>query len=209
MFIRIFAFQTSTKSSIMKKSILMLAAVATFGQAKSQNWTIDNAHSQVMFTVSHLVISEVTGNFKNFKGSFTATESDFADAAINFSIDVNSINTENEMRDKHLKSDDFFNAEKYPTIAFKGKGLKKISSNKYQLAGNITIREVTRPVVLDVTYSGTAKDGYGNTKAGFKIKGVVSRKDYNLKWNAMTEAGGAVVGDEVEFVSNLQLTRSN
>lgn len=193
----------------MKKLMLLMVTTVAGSQTEAQTWAIDNSHSQVMFTVSHLVISEVTGNFKTFNGSVTSKSSDFTDAAIAFNIDVKSINTESEMRDTHLKGDDFFNAEKYPTIAFAGKGLKKVSGNNYQLAGNLTIRDVTKPIVLDVVYSGTVKDPYGNTKAGFKIKGKVNRKDYNLKWNAMTEAGGAVVGDQVEFVSNLQLTKSN
>lgn len=185
----------------------MLLTAAITGQANAQTWTIDNAHSQVMFTVSHLVIAEVTGSFKAFSGNITAAKPDFSDAAIEFNIDVNTINTDNEMRDNHLKSDDFFNVAKYPKMTFKGKGMKKISGNKYQLTGDMTIRDVTKPVTLDVTYAGTVKDPYGNTKAGFKIKGTINRLDYNLKWNTMTEAGGAVVGSDVDFTCNLELAQ--
>lgn len=186
---------------------ILVVLTATVSQAQTK-WNIDNSHSQVLFTVSHLVISEVTGNFKSFSGNITASKPDFSDANIEFTIDVNSINTENEMRDNHLKSDDFFNAEKFPKVTFKGNGLVKVSGNKYKLTGDLTIRDVTKKVTLDVTYSGTVKDPYGNTKAGFKIKGIVNRMDYNLKWNAMTEAGGAVVGSEVEITGNLQLAQA-
>jgi polyisoprenoid-binding protein YceI len=112
------------------------------------------------------------------------------------------------MRDNHLKGDDFFNAGKYPKMTFKGTGLKKVSGNKYTLSGELTIRDVTKPITLDVTYFGTTNDPWGNTKAGFKIKGKINRFDYNLKWNTLTEAGGAVVGEEVEIVCNLELAKS-
>ncbi len=188
--------------------MLLLSALTVAAESQSQtSWTVDNSHSQVMFTVSHLVISEVTGSFKSFSGSISATQSDFTDAKIEFTVDINSINTDNEMRDNHLKGEDFFNAGKYPSMVFKGKSFKKINGNKYQLSGDLTIRDVTKPIVLDVVYSGTVKDPYGNIKAGFKIKGTVSRFDYNLKWNALTEAGGAVVGEDVEITCNLELTQ--
>jgi len=191
----------------MKKILIMLIALATIGKVNAQNWTIDNTHSQVMFTVSHLVISEITGDFKKFSGNINATKPDFSDANIEFNIDVNSINTDNEMRDNHLKGDDFFNAEKFPTMTFKGKGMKKVSGNKYKLTGQLTIRNVTKTVTLDVVYAGTVKDPWGNTKAGFKIKGMINRFDYNLTWNTLTEAGGATVGQDVEFTCNLELTQ--
>nr|HMT30139.1 YceI family protein [Bacteroidia bacterium] len=163
----------------MKKVLILFAALIAAGQMKAQtNWTVDNTHSQVMFTVSHLVISEVTGSFKKFNGTITSSKPDFTDAQINFTVDVNSINTDNEMRDTHLKGDDFFNSEKYPAITFKGKSFKKVSGNKYQLTGDLTIRDITKTVTLDVVYSGTVKDPWGNTKAGFKIKGTIKRFDY-------------------------------
>lgn len=197
----------------MKKSKLltltMMVSGATLSQAQTATkWDIDPAHSQVMFNVSHLVISEVTGSFKSFSGNITATKPDFTDAKIDFRVDINSINTENQMRDDHLKGDDFFNAGKFPQMIFKGKDLKKISGNKYQLTGDLTIRDVTKTVTLDVTYFGTVNDPWGNTKAGFKIKGKINRFDYNLKWNTLTEAGGAVVGQDVEMVINLELSKA-
>lgn len=193
----------------MKKIVFMLAATVAAGQLQAQtNWMVDNSHSQVMFTVSHLVISEVTGSFKKFNGTIKASKPDFTDAQIDFTIDVNSVNTDNEMRDTHLKSDDFFNAEKFPNMTFKGKSFKKVNGNKYQLTGDLTIRDITKTITLDVVYAGTVKDPWGNIKAGFKIKGTVKRFDYNLKWNTLTEAGGAVVGEDVEFTVNLELAQA-
>ncbi|MEO1049016.1 MAG: YceI family protein [Bacteroidota bacterium] len=169
------------------------------------DWAVDVAHSTVKFTVSHLVISEVEGNFKVYSGSVNANGNDFSNAKVDFSVDVNSIDTDNEMRDKHLKSDDFFNAAKFPTMKFKSTSFKKGKGNKYTLAGDLTIRDVTKSVKFDVTYGGTAKDGYGNTKAGFKASTTINRFDYGLKWNALTEAGGATVGKEVDIDLKLEL----
>jgi polyisoprenoid-binding protein YceI len=180
---------------------MALFQTASFSQAK---WTVDNAHSAVKFTVTHLVISEVEGSFKKFTGSLNSSKPDFTDAAIQFAADVNSINTDNDMRDKHLKSDDFFNAAQYPEMTFKSTSFKKLSGNKYELLGNLTIRNTTKPVKFDVVYGGTAKDGYGNTKAGFKATTVINRFDYNLKWNNLTEAGGATVGKDVTLDLKLE-----
>jgi polyisoprenoid-binding protein YceI len=137
-----------------------------------------------------------------------SNSADFNDAAVNFTIDVNSINTDNEMRDKHLKADDFFNAEQFPSATFKSTSFKKVSGNKYQLKGNLTIRNVTKPVTFDVTYGGTAKDGYGNTKAGFKATTTINRFDYGLKWNTLTEAGGATVGENITLDLKLQFAQA-
>ncbi|HOK98475.1 MAG TPA: YceI family protein, partial [Bacteroidales bacterium] len=117
------------------------------------------------------------------------------------------INTDNEMRDNHLKGDDFFNAAKFPKMTFKSKSFKKVSGNKYELVGDLTIRDVTKTVKFDVTYGGTAKDPYGNIKAGFKASAVINRFDYGLKWNALTEAGGAVVGNEVNVSLKLEFNK--
>jgi polyisoprenoid-binding protein YceI len=189
----------------MKKLLLIAVAAlvqaVSFGQVK---WNVDNVHSSVKFSVPHLVISEVEGSFKKFSGTLTSAKPDFTDAAINFTADVNSINTDNEMRDKHLKSDDFFNAAQYPEMTFKSTSFKKLSGNKYELYGNLTIRNTTKPVKFDVVYGGTAKDGYGNTKAGFKASTVINRFDYNLKWNNLTEAGGATVGKDVTLDLKLE-----
>jgi polyisoprenoid-binding protein YceI len=190
---------------ILSFAVVALLSTSAFAQSK---WSVDPVHSNVRFTVPHLVISEVEGSFKKFNGSFTASKADFTDAAINFTIDVNSIDTDNEARDKHLKADDFFNAEQFPTASFKSTSFKKVSGNKYKLAGNLTIRNVTKPITFDVVYGGTAKDGYGNTKAGFKATTVINRFDYGLKWNALTEAGGATVGQDITLDLKLQFAQA-
>ncbi|MBS1771646.1 MAG: YceI family protein [Bacteroidetes bacterium] len=170
-------------------------------------WGLDKSHSSVKFTVQHLVISEVEGTFKVFDGDVVAPTADFNNAAIKFNVDVNSINTDEPKRDAHLKSDDFFNAEKYPAMKFTSTSFKKVSGNKYALEGNLTIRDVTKKVKFAVTYGGTVKDPWGNTKAGFKATGKINRKDYGLKWGALTEAGGAVVGDDVNMVINVEFAQ--
>jgi hypothetical protein len=181
--------------------LLSLLAVNAFSQ---KTWNVDNIHSSVKFSVTHLIISEVEGTFKTYSGTIKNTKDDFSDAQINFAIDVNSINTDNSMRDDHLKSDDFFNAKDYPKMIFASTSFKKKSGNKYTLEGNLTIRNTSKKVRFDVTYGGTAKDGYGNTKAGFRASTSINRFDYGLKWNALTEAGGATVGKDVAITLNLE-----
>jgi polyisoprenoid-binding protein YceI len=137
----------------------------------------------------------------------TSKNVDFIDAEISFTVDVKTINTDNEMRDKHLQGDDFFNAEKFPQMKFKGTSFKKVSGNKYVLEGDLTIRDVTKKVKFDVVYRGTQKDPYGNTKAGFKATGSIKRLEYGLKWNVMTEAV-SVVADDVNIVINLEYAQA-
>jgi polyisoprenoid-binding protein YceI len=193
----------------MKKLFLLgsfcILEIALMAQSK---WTVDLAHSSIKFSVTHLVISEVEGQFNTYSGTVVASNADFTDATIDFSVDVNSINTDNAMRDKHLKSADFFDAEKFPQITFKSTSFRKISEGKYELNGDLTMHGITKPVKFDVNYGGTIKDGYGNTKAGFKATASINRFDYDLKWNALTEAGGAVVSKEVNVVIRLELVKS-
>ncbi len=192
----------------MKKilfSLLALAPLALFAQTNT--WKLDPAHSAVKFEVTHLVISSVEGRFNKFDGTIVANKADFTDAQINFTVDVNSINTDNEARDKHLKTDEFFNAEKYPNMTFKSTAFRKVSGNKYTLEGNLTIRDVTRKVKFDVVYGGTAKDPWGNMRAGFKATSTINRFDYNLKWDKATEAGGMVVDKIVNITLNLEFVQ--
>lgn len=199
----IYAFtpaETSNNKSATPKT--MVADLPSTG-----TWALDASHSNVKFTVDHLVISEVDGHFKLFEGKMSNQKADFTDAKIEFSVDVASINTENSMRDDHLKSDDFFNAGKYPKMTFVSKSFKKVSGNKYELTGDLTIRDVTKTVKFNVNYGGIVKDPYGNIKAGFKASSTINRKEFGLKWSAMTEAGGAVVGDEVRVNLNIQLAK--
>ncbi len=189
---------------IMKITIgLMLIGSMAMAQT---NWSFDKAHSSIAFNVEHLVISEVTGNFGSFDGSVVSKSDDFDGSKINFTVDVGSVDTDNEKRDNHLKSDDFFNAEAHPKMVFEGT-LEHVDGKNYKLKGDLTIRDVTKPVELEAKHGGTIKDPYGNTKAGFKVTGVINRFDYNMKFNAAMETGGLVVGDEVEIVCNVELKK--
>lgn len=170
-------------------------------------WKVDPMHSEVQFKVKHLVISTVTGTFNKFDASLEAGENDFDGAKASFSLDVDSIVTNVADRDAHLKSDDFFNAEKYPHLSFEGT-LTKLSGDNYKLSGPLTIRDITKEVELNVEFGGSMVDGYGQTKAGFEITGKVNRKEFGLKWDMVTEAGGVVVGDEVKLNLNIQMTKS-
>jgi polyisoprenoid-binding protein YceI len=170
-------------------------------------YKIDAAHSEVTFKVKHLMIASVTGQFKEFDGSMTAEKADFTDASINFEALVNSITTGNDQRDGHLKSDDFFAAEKYPKLTFKSTAIQKLDEETYNLTGNLTIRDVTKPVTLKVTYGGQIIDPWGQTKLGFEIEGKINRKDFGLTWSATTETGGIVVSDDVKLHLNIELTK--
>lgn len=192
----------------MKKIyFLLLAVIFTASISAQTKWVADKAHSKVQFSVVHMVISDVTGNFKNFNVDVETQGDDFSTAKIMFTADVNSINTENEGRDKHLKSDDFFNAEKFPQIKFVGKAMTKNGDGKYKLAGDFTMRDVTKQIVLDVAFRGMVSDGRGGTKAGFKITGEVNRFDYGLKWNGLIETGGLAVGKTVSMIIDLELQK--
>lgn len=169
-------------------------------------WGIDVTHTEVQFKVKHLVISTVTGFFKKFSGSVESETADFDGASVTFSLDVNSIDTNQADRDAHLKSADFFAADQYPTLDFTGT-LKKVSGSDYKLDGALTVRGTTKAVVLDASYGGTMVDPWGNTKAGFEINGKINRKDFGLNWGAVTEAGGVVVSDEVKIHINVQIAK--
>jgi polyisoprenoid-binding protein YceI len=188
-------------------STLFIALTMAAGALAQSTWTVDIVHSTVSFSVTYLSISEVEGSFTAYSGTLQSSTNDFADAAIEFSIDVNSINTDNGMRDKHLKSDDFFNAEKYPQMTFKSTAWKKTEGKNILLEGELTIRDISKPVTFNVVHGGTLKDGRGNMKAGFKATAVINRFDYNLKWNAVTEAGGLTVGKDVTVTLNLQFAQ--
>ena len=170
-------------------------------------WVLDPTHSEAQFKVKHLVISTVTGTFKKFEGSFEADNDKFEHANIQFSIDVNSIDTNQEQRDGHLKSADFFDAEKYPHMSFASTSFTAVKNQQYKLSGNLTAKGITKEVHLDVELGGVAVDPYGNTKAGFEVKGAINRKDFGLSWGAVTEAGAIVVGEEIKLDFNLQFVK--
>jgi polyisoprenoid-binding protein YceI len=191
----------------LSASILACTAMLVFAlntSAQSTKWTVDKGHSNVKFTVTHMTVSEVEGSFKIFDGTVEHTKADFSDAKVNFTVDVNSVFTDNERRDGHLKGDDFFNAAQFPAMKFVSTSMKPLGNNKYQLSGNLTIRDVTKPVVFDVTYGGTVNTGRGR-KSGFKAKTTINRFDYNLKWDRAVEAGGLVVAKDVDIQLNVEL----
>ncbi|MBL0065289.1 MAG: YceI family protein [Bacteroidetes bacterium] len=191
----------------MKKVLLFLTAITLSASSFAQNWKIDPSHTKIHFNTKYLVISDVEGEFKKFDGTFTSAKADWSDLQVTVTADVNSITTENDMRDKHLMSDDFFNAEKYPTIKFTSSGIKNLGNNKYVLSGTLTIRDVTKNVEVPLVYGGTVKDPWGNVKAGFKATGTINRKDYGLKYANAAATGEAVVSDNVDFTIDAVLIK--
>lgn len=169
-------------------------------------WVLDPTHSEVQFKVKHLVISTVSGFFKSFEGSLTTDNENFENAQVEFSLDVNSVDTNQEQRDGHLKGADFFDAEKYPKITFTSTSLTK-DGDDYKLKGNLTIKDVTKPVSLDVEFGGSATDFYGNTKAGFDVTGKINRKEFGLTWDGITEAGAIVVGEDIKLHASVQFAK--
>ena len=170
-------------------------------------WVVDPMHSEVQFKVKHLVISTVTGPFKTFSGEAITSGNDFENAAINFTLDVNSVDTNQEQRDSHLKSADFFEAETYPEIKFKSTSFIKTSDDDYKLVGDLTMKGVTKPVELKAEYGGSAKDAYGNTKYGFEVTGKINRKEFGLTYNALTETGGLALGEDIKLIANIQVAQ--
>ena len=171
-------------------------------------WQLDPAHSEITFRVRHLVIATVSGKFTKFSANVSTEEDDFTTVDIEFEAETASIDTGIEARDNHLRSDDFFNSEKFPTLLFKSTGMKNTGGNEFQLDGNLTIRDVTKPISLKVEFGGTATDPYGNFKAAFEVTGSLNRKEFGLRWDALTEAGGAVVSDEVKIHANVQFAKA-
>ncbi len=170
-------------------------------------WTIDTAHSEVGFKVRHLVISTASGKFTAFEGTVEAEKDDFSDAKIAFTADIDSIHTGNEQRDGHLKSPDFFDAANHPKLSFASTGVAKKKGNDFIVTGNLTIKNISKPVELEVEFGGVQKDFYGRTVAGFEISGKINRQDYGLTWSAVTETGGIVVADEVKLHVNAELIK--
>ncbi|MCC8407464.1 YceI family protein [Mucilaginibacter sp. UR6-1] len=170
-------------------------------------WTLDPTHSEVQFKVKHLVISTVTGSFKNFEGTLTTEGDDIANGTVEFSLDVNSIDTNQEQRDGHLKGADFFDAEQYPKITFKSTSLTAKGDDEYVAEGDLTVKGITKPVTLNVEFGGSADDFYGNTKAGFEVTGKINRKEFGLTWDGVTEAGSIVVGEDIKLIANVQFAK--
>ncbi|RFC55680.1 YceI family protein [Brumimicrobium aurantiacum] len=166
------------------------------------NWKIDETHSEINFKVKHMMISTVTGNFESFDAKVESSDDSFKDAKFQFNADIESVNTRNKDRDTHLKSEDFFNAEKFPKLSF-----KSTAFDGEKLKGELTIKDVTKEVELDVDFNGVAEDPYGQTKAGFDMETSINRKDFDLTWSAVTEAGSIVVSDKVKLIANVQFVK--
>lgn len=188
----------------MKKVLFLLAVAAapliTMAQIK---WNLDKSHSSVKFGISHLVISEVEGDFKMFDGELESTGDDFNNAKVTFTVDVKSVNTNDAKRDQHLQSDDFFSSDKYPKMTFTSTSFKKLKGNMYSLEGNLTIRDVTKKVKFAVVHGGTIKDPYGNTKAGFKATTTINRRDFGVSYGTK-----AIVGDDVNITVNTEFAQA-
>ncbi|MFD0762299.1 YceI family protein [Lutibacter aestuarii] len=172
---------------------------------KTTKWAIDPTHSEITFKVKHLMISNVKGEFKTFEG--TIDGEDFTKSKISASIDASSISTNNDDRDTHLKSADFFEIESYPEITFVSKSIKKVDDDEFKLVGDLTIKGTTKEITLDTEFGGYMKDPYGNEKAGFSINGKLNRKDFGLNWNAALEAGGVMVGNEIKINAEVQFVK--
>jgi polyisoprenoid-binding protein YceI len=175
--------------------------------ATATKWAIDTAHSEIQFKIRHMMVSTVTGYFGEFEGSVTSGTDNFADATIEFTAKTASINTNNEQRDGHLRSPDFFDAEKYPEVTFRNGKLSHLQGESYKLTGDLSMHGETRTVELDVTYFGSMVDPYGNHKAGFELNGQINRTDFGLKWNAALETGGVMVSEKVRLLANVQLQK--
>ena len=175
--------------------------------AVKTTWAIDPSHSELLFKVKHLMITNVKGEFRKFSGTIESDGNDFSDAEVNVTIDAGSIFTNDTSRDGHLKSADFFDAETYPELTFKGSTFKKLDNENYQLRGMLTIKGISKKVILDVEFGGLVKDPWGNDKAGFSVSGKISRKEWGLNWNAALETGGVMVSDEVRINAEVQLVK--
>jgi len=187
----------------MKKINLSIALLLFTFAAFSQTWVTDPAHSRLGFTISHLMISHVSGNFKQFEVKAVTSKPDYSDAKIELIAQIASINTDVEQRDTHLKSPDFFDLQKFPTLVFKSTSLKNIKGNEYKLTGNLTMHGITKPIVLDVTFEGKVSDPMSKKDiAVFTIKGLLKRSDFQVG----SKFPAAMVGDEVTINASAELS---
>lgn len=171
------------------------------------NWQVDKVHSKIGFAARHMVISEVEGQFRDFDIKVDAGE-DFSDSEIEVTIKADSIDTGSTDRDNHLKSADFFDAANHPELRFVSSSIERLNNEEYKLKGDLTIRGISRPIDLDVTFGGKIKDPWGNDRVGFQIEGKLNRFDYELKWNNLMETGGAVVGKNIKLICHVELIKA-
>lgn len=195
------------KKQLFLVQLSILALLFSSGIVAQTKWAVDKTHSHVKFSVSHMVVSEVEGSFKGFDGTIVASKENLTDAVINFTVDVASVSTDNANRDGHLKSDDFFNAEKYPKMTFVSKSMTLVGGNKYKLTGDLTIRDVTKTVDFDVTYGGKIQTDQGGYKAGFKARTTIDRTNFGVNFTGTLKAGGLAVGNDVEIIVNVEMNQ--
>lgn len=167
-------------------------------------WKVDPTHTNVGFEIKHMMVSKVRGDFSDLEGTIEGAPKDLENTKINFRIGINSISTNNEERDNHLRSNDFFEAEKYPNMTFESTTIKKVGDNKYELTGNLTIKDVTKETTFDVEYLGEQTNPWGVAVVGFEASTTISRKAFGLTWNQALETGGVLVGDDVKIQIDLQ-----
>jgi len=173
----------------------------------TNRWNIDTTHSGIHFSVRHMVISKVRGRFAKFSGSLQLDESDLTRSSVEATIEASSIDTGTPERDTHLRSPDFFDVERFPELRFRGTHIERRNDTRFQLTGELTIRDVTRQVVLEVEAGGRALDPWGNERVGFVAKTALDRKDFGLGWNQLLEAGGVLVGDRIEIELEVQAVK--
>lgn len=170
-------------------------------------YNIDVAHSEITFKIRHLMITNVNGRFTKFEGKLITESDDLANAEIDFEADIDSINTNNEQRDGHLRTGDFFDAAQYPKLTFKSTSFEKEGGEIYKLKGDLTIHGKTNPITMSAEYNGASKDLYGGSRIGFTVTGSLHRKDFGLEWNAALETGGVALSDEVKLMLDIQLIK--
>jgi polyisoprenoid-binding protein YceI len=170
-------------------------------------WALDPAHAELQFKVKHLLVSTVTGHFKNFTASVETSGDDITTAKVHMTADINSISTNNEQRDAHLKTGDFFDAEKHPQLVFEGDKLEKSGIDEYKLHGILTMRGVSKPVVLNVEFGGIVQDPWGFTRAGFSVTGKINRKDWGVSFSMVSETGSILLGEDVTINANAEFVK--
>ena len=173
----------------------------------NQTWALDPTHSELQFKIKHLMISTVTGQFNDFKASVETTGDNFVNAKVHFEATVDSISTNNEQRDAHLKNGDFFDADKYPVIVFESEKMEKTGEDEYKLHGALTMRGVSKKIILNAEFGGITKDPWGNTRTGFSVTGKINRNDFGMSFGAVSETGGLLLGDEVKINANVQFVK--
>ena len=173
----------------------------------NQTWALDPTHSELQFKIKHLMISTVSGQFNQFKATVETDRDDFAKAKVHFEAAVDSISTNNEQRDAHLKNGDFFDTEKYPAIIFDSDKMEKTGDDEYVLHGTLTMRGVSKKIKLNAEFGGITKDPWGNTRTGFSVTGRINRQDFGMSFGAVSETGGLLLGDEVKINANVQFVK--